>query len=56
MTRVEPVENCRSRRTDVKGSGWAWSQTNANRHLGVGVWNGTDGARTRNFRRDRAVL
>ena len=24
--------------------------------LDRGVWNGTDGARTRNFRRDRAVL
>ena len=52
----QPVENRCSSRSDMEGSCRAWSQTNANRHGGVEVWNGTDGARTRNFRRDRAVL
>ena len=65
----QPVEDRRTGRADVQGSGGAWRQAHADgrrtrlrcAHQGTlqveGMkLNGTDGIRTRNFRRDRAVL
>ena len=51
----QPIEYCGSSRADMERARRAGGQTNAPLRYRVDE-NGTDGIRTRNFRRDRAVL
>ena len=58
----QPVEHRRTGRADVQRAGGAGGETHthltslSHRACSLRFENGTDGARTRNFRRDRAVL
>ena len=63
MAGEQPVEHRRAGRADVERAGGAGGETHTHRRSSCHhwlcpqmKWNGTDGARTRNFRRDRAVL